>query len=771
MTSASATPGEHRLTPRSGQLLGWVVASVSAGLFLIFAKLIPFVAAGNAAALSMPWAERLGVSLAIRIDGLSLLFALLISGFGSLIALYAARYLRENPHLMRFFLALGAFMAGMLGLVLADDLITLFVFWEVTTVASFLLVGFNHASAKARRSAWQALLVTGAGGLALLAGLVLLGIAAGTSRISEILAAGRLAEHPLYPAILTLVLIGAFTKSAQIPFHFWLPNAMAAPTPVSAYLHSATMVKAGVYLLARFHPALAGTEAWTWSLSAIGGTTMVLAAVLAMRQTDLKLALAYTSVMALGALVMFLGAEATIAIAAAMTFLIVHALYKASLFLVVGSIEHGTGTREMGSLGGLWRTMPLTSLAGLLAAGSMAGFPPFLGFVGKELKYEGALAIAEEPLLLAGAAVFANALMVTLALVILFRVILGKRRETPKTPRESPLAMWLAPLVLASGGLVFGIAPDLAGKTLVQPAVTAVAGAPQVVTLKLWHGINLPLAMSFATVAIGVIGFVTHRWIVRLLGRLPAIADRAWDGLLDAIASWFSAFTLAVQAGSLRGYLSVTLMAAFALPLVGLLLAGGPGLPELAWDEPLAAEAAAAALLAAAGAVVAAVARRRIAAIGGLGAVGTGVTMLFVLYGAPDVAITQLLVDVMLIILIAALLHRLPDFAPRMLDLGAAAIAVLAGVSVTALTLAVAAHDAGGGLAQRMAEMSVPEAKGRNIVNVILVDFRALDTFGEIVVVAAAAVGAVALLRMRPRSIARAGRPDPQASAMREAAE
>ncbi len=765
-------PDRGSPAPSPGPLLGWVVASVSAGLLLIFAKLIPAVAEGRAFALAMPWAESLGVALAIRIDGLSLLFALLISGFGGLIALYAARYLRDHPHLVRFFLYLGAFMAGMLGLVLADDLIALFVFWEVTTVASFLLVGFDHASPKARRSAWQALLVTGAGGLALLAGLVLLGIAAGTTRLSEILAAGSLAEHPLYPAILALVLIGAFTKSAQIPFHFWLPNAMAAPTPVSAYLHSATMVKAGVYLLARLHPALAGTEAWTWSLSLAGGTTMVLAAVLAMRQTDLKLALAYTSVMALGALVMFLGAEATVAIAAAMTFLIVHALYKASLFLVVGSIEHGTGTREIGALGGLWRAMPATSLAGVLAAGSMAGFPPFLGFVGKELKYEGALAIAEEPLLLAGAAVFANALMVTLALVILFRVIFGRRRDTPRAPHESPPAMWLPPLALAAGGLVFGIAPDLAGRTLVQPAVTAVAGAPQVVTLKLWHGINLPLAMSFATVAIGVVGFLVHPWLVRLLRRAPALADRLWDGLLDAIARGFAAVTAAVQGGSLRGYLAVTLAAVFGLPLAALVLAGGLAPPVLAAGEPLAVEAAAAALLAAAGALVAALARRRIAAIGGLGAVGIGVAMLFVLFGAPDVAITQLLVDVMLIILIASLLHRLPELAPRPADAGAAVIAAVAGLSVAALTIAVAAHDAGRAVPDAMAAMSVPEAKGRNIVNVILVDFRALDTFGEIVVVAAAAVGAVALVRLRAsaRPATRAAPPAP-APAVREAAE
>jgi multicomponent Na+:H+ antiporter subunit A len=743
--------GDHAGAPQPlGTALGILLALAAAGAAALLVGILPEVAGGAAPAVALPWAERLGVSLAFRIDGLTMIFALLITVFGAVIALYATRYLAGHPHLARFFVYLALFMAGMLGLVLADDLIALFVFWEITTVASFLLIGFDHAKAGARRSAWMSLLVTGAGGLALLAGLVLLGIAAGTTRISEIAAMEGLTAHPLYPAILTLVLLGAFTKSAQIPFHFWLPNAMAAPTPVSAYLHSATMVKAGVYLLARLHPALSGTEAWTWSLSLGGGATMVLAAVLALRQTDLKLALAHTSVMALGALVMFLGAEATIAMAAAMTFLIVHALYKASLFLMVGAIDHATGTREIARLGGLFRRMPMTSIAAVLAAGSMAGFPPFLGFVGKELKYEGALAIAEEPLVLAGAAVLANALMVALALVIVFRVVFGRAGETPKEPREAPALMWLGPLLLALGGLVCGIAPDLVGRTLVQPAVTAIVGEPQVVKLKLWHGVNVPLLMSFATVAIGVAGFALYRPLGRLIVLIPAWSDRAWDGLLAVVATSFAAVTRAIQPGSLRVYLGVTFAAVAALPLGGLLLGGGLAMPPTGAPDPAGIGAVA---LAAAGALLAALARRRIAAIGGLGAVGTGVAMLFVIHGAPDVAITQLLVDVMLIVLIAAMMHRLPELGPR--TGGRARDALIAGgvgVAVAALTLAVTAEPFRSDVTAAMEAMSVPEAKGRNIVNVILVDFRALDTFGEIVVVAAAALGALALIRMRPRS-------------------
>ncbi|MEO1458746.1 MAG: proton-conducting transporter membrane subunit, partial [Pseudomonadota bacterium] len=479
-----------------GPAAGWALALAAAGAAGLVLWWLPAVAAGGTPGLATPWVEQLGISLAFRMDGLGMLFALLITGFAAAIAVYAGGYLKGHPHLGRFFVYLAAFTAAMLGLVLADDLILLFVFWELTTITSFLLVGFEHGSAKARRNAWQALLVTGAGGLALLAGLVLLGMAAGTMRISEIVAMEGLTADPLYPAILALLLLGAFTKSAQIPFHFWLPNAMAAPTPVSAFLHSATMVKAGVYLVARLHPALSGTEVWIWSLSIVGAATMLMAGLLAIRQTDLKLALAYTSVMALGSLMMFLGSAATVAIAAAVTFLLVHALYKAALFLVVGSIDHGTGTRELARLGGLWRTMPLTSAAAVLAAGSMAGFPPFLGFIGKELKYEGALAIAEEPWPLATAAVLSNALMVGLTLVLILRVVFGRPGNTPRTPHEVSPRLWLPPLLLAALGLLCGIAPDLVGASLVQPAVTAILGRPEVVALKLWHGVNLPLLMS-----------------------------------------------------------------------------------------------------------------------------------------------------------------------------------------------------------------------------------------------------------------------------------
>ncbi len=378
-----------------------------------FAGFIAPVAAGIVPELVVPWVPALGIDLAFRLDGLALAFALLICGIGAMVFLYAATYFRDDRRLAALLLTLMAFAVAMLGLVTADDAITLFVFWEGTTVTSWLLVGFDHERASARAAALQALLVTGLGGLALLAGLLVMGGLAGTYRLSAFNQMGEMFRaSPFYPAIFWLVIVAAFTKSAQFPFQFWLPNAMAAPTPVSAYLHSATMVKAGVYLLARLTPALGGTELWVSVLVPVGGFTMLLASVWAMRQTDLKLMLAYTTVMGLSMMVMLLGVGTPAAIVAAMTFLLVHAFYKAGLFLAVGMIEKGAGSRSYPAVAGLAGAMPLTAAVVALAALSMGGFPPLFGFVGKELIYEATEYAPSWPIVLTGVAIAANALMV-----------------------------------------------------------------------------------------------------------------------------------------------------------------------------------------------------------------------------------------------------------------------------------------------------------------------------------------------------------------------
>ncbi|NJO21646.1 MAG: putative monovalent cation/H+ antiporter subunit A [Sphingomonadales bacterium] len=735
--------------------LSWLLATA---FTLMFMACVPAVAAGETIRLALDWVPSLGVTFSLLIDGLSLTFAVLISGVGALVAIYSGAYLAGHAHLGRFYLYLMLFMIAMLGLVLADNLITLFVFWELTAVASYLLIGFDHASAKARRSALQALLVTGAGGLALLAGLILLGVAAGSYELSAIIAMGdAIQAHELYLPILVLVLLGAFTKSAQVPFHFWLPNAMAAPTPVSAYLHSATMVKAGIYLLARMHPVLGGTEPWIWTLTIVGAVTAVLASVLALRQTDLKLALAYTTLMALGTLTMFLGAEATVAVAAAVTFLIVHSLYKAALFLIVGIVDHGTGTREATEIRGLAGAMPVTAAAAAAAALSMAGFPPFLGFIGKELKYEGALAIASEPMLVATAAVIANALMVAVAGIVALRPFYGALHATPKLPREAPARMWFGPLLLAAIGLTFGLAPSLIAGTLVQPAVTAILGRPENVELAMWHGVNIPLLLSFVTFALGLTIYAFHKRLRLLLIRtethLPATADRVWDMLLDGLKWLAVTQTRTLQGGLLRRYL-FTVFATAALALGATLLwTDAVRVPE-AWPRPLVKDWAVVALVAS-GALLSVVTSSRLAAVCALGVVGVGVALVFLMFGAPDVAITQMLVETLVVVLLAVVMLRLPTLYQTSIGVGRSRDALLAvgvGTAVAMTLLAVVAAPLDRSLTTYFEQTTVPDAFGRNIVNVILVDFRALDTFGEIAVVAVAALGAYSLIRGTARS-------------------
>lgn len=733
--------------------LGWVSALPPLLLAIFFATFLPAIAGGEQLRFAYEWVPSLGINLTFLLDGLSLTFALLITGIGAVVALYSSVTLAGHLHYWRFVFYLLFFMFSMLGLVLADNLITLFVFWELTSVSSYLLIGFNHASAQARRSALQALLVTGGGGLALLAGFILLGSAAGSYELSEIIAMGdAIRDHALYLPIFILILAGAFTKSAQVPFHFWLPNAMAAPTPVSAYLHSATMVKAGIYLLARMHPVLSGTEVWLWTLTLFGAATAVFASILALRQTDLKLALAYTTLMALGTLTMFLGSDATIAIAAAVTFLIVHSFYKAALFLIVGIIDYGTGTRETSQLGGLARAMPVTAMAAAAAALSMAGFPPFLGFIGKELKYEGALAVASEPLFVASAAVLANALMVAVAGIVALKPFYGRRLETPKSPKEAPFFMWIGPIGLAVLGLVFGLMPGLISGSLVQPAVTAIAGKPETVKLALWHGLNLPLLLSVVTFVLGISIYLGHQKLrgvlIRVEASLPATADEIWDRFLEALKAFAALQTRVLQGGILRRYLFIV----FATLAVG----GGvtlyvtdavrwPGVwPDFTLKHLLVVG------LIAGGTVMTVFSISRLAAICALGVVGMGVALIFVIFGAPDVAITQLLVETLVVILVAVVMLRLPQLERDPLQGGRipdALLALAVGAVVTIILLSVLDTPLDRSITSYFEEKSLPEAFGRNIVNVILVDFRALDTFGEIAVVAVAALGAFVLLK------------------------
>ena len=738
--------------PFANGVTGLVPIAIAAALFAWFLGFLPQIAAGEALRWSVDWVPSLGITLSFLLDGLSLTFALLISGIGALVLLYSNTYLAGHPQYARFALFLTSFMLAMLGLVLADNLIALFVFWELTTITSYLLIGFGHETEMGRRSALQALFVTGAGALALLAGFILLGLSAGTFEISEIIAQGdAMRAHAVYLPILILIRAGTFTKSAQFPFHFWLPNAMAAPTPVSAFLHSATMVKGGVYLMARLHPAFSGTDVWFWTLSIAGGFTAVFASILALRQTDLKQALAYTTLMALGTLTMMLGSSASYMITAFATFLVVHSFYKASLVLMVGCIDHGTGTREADVLGGLARAMPVTAFAAALAALSMAGIPPLLGFISKELQYAGAVEVATLSILFIGAALAANALMFAVAGVVAFRPFWRPGQKTPVEPHEAPWPMLLGPVLLAVLGLAFGIAPGMAQEFFVTPTVLALLGeGAEVKTLKLWAGVNLPLLLSLATFVLGALIYAGHKrlrpWLAGVTEAAPNF-DRGWDRFLDGLKGFAGWQTRLIQNGVLRRYLFVT----FTTIVAGLGSALWLRTPVFAPVSTAGVDWISLALLAfmVIGALVATITSSRITAMASLGVVGIAVAMIFIVYSAPDVAITQLMVETLVVVLVAVALLRLPALDKggrdrRPLDM---ALAAAVGGVVTLVMLAVLATPMDLRLTEYFEVTSWPEAYGRNIVNVILVDFRALDTFGEIAVVVIAALSSYALLR------------------------
>ncbi len=745
------------------------VVALPVALFAWLCTLVPAISRGEVVSWSVAWLPQRGVEFGFFVDGLSLLFALLITGIGSFILLYAGEYMHSAPHVGRFTVFLVGFMLSMLGLVLSDNLIALFVFWELTAITSFLLIGYSHEDAAARRSALQGLLVTGAGALAMLAGFVLLGSAYGTYSLSEMLAnPGGLGADPRYLPILLLVLAGAFTKSAQFPFHFWLPNAMAAPTPVSAYLHSATMVKAGVLLLARTRPILGGTEVWAETLSIVGAVTAVYAAAVALTKSDLKQVLAYTTVMALGVCVLFLGLPVVgdgppLGVIAAVTFVFVHALYKAALFMVAGTIDHAAGTRNIRLLGGLRKKMPYSSLAAALAALSMAGVPPFLGFVGKELLYSSALESSAWGF--AVTAVFAaNALIVTAAVLVATAPFAGDPGATPCEPHEGHWPFWIGSLALGGTALLAGLFPGPLYEHLLLPAVAAAAGQQPHYEVALWHGFNLPLALSACTL---VGGCVVYRYratalvaLSGLMARLPLTGDRAYDALMAGIARGSVGLTRVMQCGVQRRYLLIVFSTMGVALGVTVWLKGLVPLPLQLPRASFVDWTLAAVIVASA--FVTITAKSRLLAICALGVVGAATALVFLRFSAPDVAMAQFMVETLIVVIVAMVLLKLPSFRGEVRPTGLGRlrdglISTAVGGAVALVLLAVTADPPQAQLSEYFNANSVPYGHGRNVVNVILVDFRALDTLGEITVLAIASVAAYTLVARHPRRRLRSG--------------
>ncbi|MEM9206981.1 MAG: putative monovalent cation/H+ antiporter subunit A [Pseudomonadota bacterium] len=743
------------VTQGLGYRAGWVLALVPALLFAFFASMIPEVRDGAPLIFSHVWVPAYNVTFSFLMDGLSLTFALLITGIGTFILIYAGGYLKGHEHHGRFFAFLLLFMGSMLGLVTANNLITLFIFWELTSITSFLLIGFDHKREASRRAALQALIITGGGGLSLLAGIVLIGTTFDTWEMHEILAAGNIGDHPMYLPILLLLLGGAFSKSAQVPLHSWLPNAMEAPTPVSAFLHSATMVKAGVYLVMRMQPVLGDTIAWTTILPVFGGVTLLTGVFLGLRQTDLKLMLAYTTVASLGLLVMLTGTSHPVAIQGAVLYLFAHSLFKGALFMVAGTIDHEAGTRDWTRLRGLRRVMPITFVAAGLAALSMSGIPPFIGFVAKEYIYKGVAGTSPQHIAVVATAVLGNAMMMAIALAVAIKPFLGPKVEAPKPAHEGPSMLWVGPVSLAALGIASALLLSPTVDNLLGPMIHAVEGERTVLDIHLIPSkFDAAVMLSIATILLGLLSFryydSLHRATLRWTGWGP---DKGFDQIISGLIGFSEVTTAVTQPGRLRTYVTIVFVAVAIclwLPLITL-----DGLPSVGELPPLNPYEWGIFALAIVGLFAIIVAKNRLTAVISLGIQGFAVALIFLNFGAPDLAFTQLMVETLSVVILALVLTRLSleetdrrSPSRSLLDGG---LAVIVGAGFSAVLIAVVQNPIDLRLSEFFTTYSQPVAHGRNIVNVILVDYRALDTLGEIGVVLVAGLACLALIRIRVR--------------------
>jgi multicomponent K+:H+ antiporter subunit A len=705
---------------------------------------------------TLPWLSGWGLTLSFRLDALGLLFCLLILGIGLLVVLYAYYYLPAVDPLGRFFGLLLLFMAAMLGMVLAENLLLLVVFWEVTGLASFLLIAYRYKQREAREAARMALTVTGLGGLALLGGVLLLGRIAGSYELSDVLAAGdAIRAHELYLPALLLILLGAFTKSAQFPFHFWLPNAMAAPTPVSAYLHSATLVKAGVFLLARLFPALSGTDAWFWLVGGAGAVTLAYSAYIALHRYDIKGLLAYSTTSHLGLIVLLFGLDTPLSLVAAVFHIINHAIFKASLFMAAGIVDHECGTRDMRRINGLFQFMPVTATLAIVAAAAMAGVPLLNGFLSKEMFFAetvGHPAFERVSWLLPLFATTAGMLTVAYSSRFIHDVFFnGQPVDLPRQPHEPPRWMRVPVEVLVVLCLLVGLFPQFSVAPLLQAAAGAALQAPAPeFALALWHGFNAPFAMSLLAFAGGLLLYWARRRVYALHERLPSLHA------LESFVAFQAGFeklarrgVAALDNGSLQRQLA--LLFAFTLGLGAWAtfsaahapIARLPGLPAdgAAWG--------ALAALSLAALTATALHRQRLMALVFVSVVGLIVALAFVRFSAPDLALTQLSVEVVTIVLLLLALRHLPPLGAaepgrarmaRDLALAVAGGLGMAGAAWLMLTSPLVS------LSGYYLEHALPDGGGANVVNVILVDFRGFDTLGEIAVLALVALSAHALL-------------------------
>lgn len=702
------------------------------------------------------WVPTFGIDFDFYLDGLALLFCLLITGVGSLVFLYSSYYLKGHRYLARFYAYLGMFMTAMLGLVLSNNIILLFVFWELTSITSFFLIGFDNENEKAQKSAMMALAITGGGGLVLLGGLIVMSNIAETFSIQAMaLSATQLKDHAWYGFLLLSFFTGAFTKSAQFPFHFWLPKAMTAPTPVSAYLHSATMVKAGIYLIARFTPILGEMPLWNNTLMIVGGITMLFAAFYSIFHSDMKSVLAYSTIAALGIIIFLLGIGTKEALFAASVFIVVHALYKATLFLMAGTIDHETGTRDLTLLSGLGYKMKPLAVAGILAALSSAGIPFLYGFIGKELIYESTTEHwNSQGIVLTLVAVISNIFIAYAGFVVGIKPYLGKVHESLSEVKLPNWRLWLPPLILSILALALGIFPSVTSRFMGSVS-SAIGGEQLQLQLKIWHGFGLVFYLSLATIALAVMLFFVKKVRSDLplsFALLESISPLAiYEKTRKLLVRISVRYTRFMHNGYLRNYMLT--IVGFTVAILAYKLTFGPPL-QIDWDNlsPIRFYEVVLAVVMFGGILLSSVAQSRLTALIGLGVVGYAISILYVLYGAPDLAMTQFAIDTLTVVLFVLVLFKLPpflNFANTRIKIRDGIVSSAFGLLIGLIALSVYAEPAKKEVSEFYADNAYSLAKGRNVVNVILVDFRAMDTLFEIVVLAMASIGVYSLLKLK----------------------
>lgn len=765
---------------------GWFVLVVPVALVSIYAMFLPSIIRGETFTSTLKWIPSLDISFVSYIDGLSLLFSLLITGIGALVVLYSIFYLdKTREQLHNFYVYLMLFMTAMLGIVQSDHLISLYFFWELTSISSFLLIGYWYKRDRSRFGALKSMMITVFGGLMMLGGFVLLSIMGETYSIRELIAlAPKLANHDWFVWSLILVLLGAFTKSAQFPFYIWLPDAMEAPTPVSAYLHSATMVKAGLYLVARFTPIYASSEVWIWLVTGIGLLTLFWGSFFALKQTDLKGILAFSTVSQLGLIMSLLGAGAIsfhtgvedntvfkYAAFAAIFHLINHATFKGSLFMIAGIIDHETGTRDIRKLGGLMSLMPISFTIAAIGSFSMAGLPPFNGFLSKEMFLSGMLSILEFGLfafdtwgvLFPVIAWIASVFTFVYSFYFVFRTFTGKHKPEllPKPAHEAPIGMLISPAILGSLVLLIFFIPNIIGDALIKPAVIAIQPylytTPSDVDIHIaaWHG--LKSTELWMTVGIIVLGFLLYWTLPKwqpLYHKFPSriSLNRLYDNMMFLSEVGTNRLSSLYMTGFIRSYL-VYMFTGITLLSISTLLIKDAFEISFAMLAPIRFYELIIALVLIAGTITILMAKSRLTSIIALGAVGYSVALFFVIFNAPDLALTQLVIETISVALFLLAFYHLPKLnrhENRMrFRLGNAIVAFGVGATITLIALSAHSQKLVPSISGFYEKTVYSEAGGGNIVNVILVDYRGFDTLFEIAVLAIASLGIISMIKLR----------------------